>query len=408
MNFVRLFFGAFVIGIISLGGVGSTHAQLLDGLRPDYLTLDAQELSWIDRRFSAAELALLDSTRGSAPPAMPESVEFINSDPIDWADFRGRVVVIQSWTATTSEGRALPRRVERVLEDFDPNDVVGVFVHTPDGADRARDFAERLRLTQPTMVDPQGVFLDEMGMFRKPVISIVDRSGKIRYAGIALVHLEEAVRRLVREPFDPETAKTPKPMIPRNERVIRLPGRDTGNVQPRATFPPTDRPERVDGEDLRGKPLTMPAGEGLEAIRPVAVDGTKVIVVTHFTATNMTPERATQFNRWAVRMGDKLQIIGVIEASTRVAAAWANSNNVQFGLLADSEGSLTKALRLNERDLPYTYIASPDGTVRWQGHVRGVGEGLLTRMISASGLNQTTGDPQTDPMALERWGDVVR
>jgi len=412
MNFVRFFFGAMLIGIISLSGVGSVQAQLLDGLRPDHLRLDTEELSWIDRRFSPAELALLDSTRGAAPPALAESVEFINSDPIDWADFRGRVVVIQSWTATSSEGRALPRRVERVLQDFDPNDVVGVFVHTPEGADGASAFAQRLRLTQPALVDPRGVFLDEMGMFRQPVISIVDRSGKIRYAGIALVHLEDAVRRLVREPFDAEAEK-PKKMTPRDQRVIAVAGRDTGGGEPRASFPPTDRPERVDGEDLRGKPIQTliqaERPEGVVPVRPVVGElSGRVVLVAIFKNQNLTRDQITQFNRWSIRMESSLLTVGIIESPVREANAWANSNNVQFALISDSESILSKKVRLTDRDLPYAYIASPDGTVRWQGPLRGVGEALLTRIISASGLSQVVGDARTDPMALPRWRDSVR
>ncbi|MGP1346462.1 MAG: redoxin domain-containing protein [Phycisphaerales bacterium] len=413
MPHVRNLTGACLASLIALAWGGTAGAQLLDNLKQDSLVLTNQELSWIDQRLTAEERALLDTTRGAAPPAFGENAEFVGTDPIKWEDLRGRVVVIQSWSSATSEGRPLPRRIDRILEQFDPNDVVPIFVHTPEGADTAAAFIERLGATDPIVIDKRGRFLDEMGIFRRPVISVIDRSGAVRYAGLSIATLDEALRKLIAEPFDPE-APAPKPMKPRDERVVAVVGPDTSGLNDRAVgYPRVDKNNAPAGKDMREQELPEfdPTKFGLVQNAPGMDEGPRVTlyVLTH--PTNLSMDLINQYNRWALRQSDTVVILGVIADTDRVTAAWRNTTNIQWGLLSNPEKTLMKDLQITERELPYAYLTSPDGVVRWQGRARDVSQALIDQIARASGVKSDApagGGSGPRAVDLPRWRDIVR
>ncbi|MHC5022291.1 MAG: redoxin domain-containing protein [Planctomycetota bacterium] len=309
---------------------------------------------------------LLDQLVGHAPPAWSGEITWVGGDALDWSGLRGRVVVIQSWTSKTAAGRAIPARASKALADFTPDDVQLIALHTPDGADTAPTFLERRPAAMPVAIDASGAFCDALGVFRKPVNIVIDRQGAVRYAGVKLRTLPDAVGRLVDEPFDAQAA-------PPSPRPVKR--------KPTASFPAI-RGSVGSARDVRGRAAPDFRVQQWLTAEP---DASGKVTIVEFWATWCGPCRKSipHMNELAAEFSDDLVIVGVSKEDTGKIQNFMRSTPMRYYVASDPAGRMSNAVGV--RGIPHAIVMSSDWVVRWQGHPASLNARTLRQIIDADG-----------------------
>lgn len=143
-------------------------------------------------------LAKALESRPQAPEfTQTESREWINSEPLTWADLRGQVVLVDFWTFMCWNCyRSFPwlTSMEERLADEDFS-VIGI--HTPEfdaERDHARiaERAEHFGLHHPIMVDNDHAYWRAMGNRYWPAFYLIDKRGRVRDYFIGETHEGDA------------------------------------------------------------------------------------------------------------------------------------------------------------------------------------------------------------------------
>ncbi|MEO1129877.1 MAG: TlpA family protein disulfide reductase [Planctomycetota bacterium] len=354
-------------------------------LMPARALADPSEQRWMDRRIPADERAALQSTVGFGLPAIPDDLQRFGDE---LPDLQGKVVVLQSWTRKTPAGRAAPGRAQLLLNAFDRDDVQLICLHTPEGADRAADFLERKPAVAPTLVDAVGAYCDELGIWKRPVCIVVDRSGVIRYAGLSFSGLPRAVEKLVaEEPGDAEIA----PLPPRAERESN--DGAAAAAPSGGEFPPITGTVRG-ANDLRGKKGPQVVAQRWLNGQPDLED--KVVMV-EFWATWCGPciKGIPHLNDLHKEFSDHMTIVGVSAEREDTVRTFMNRMPMRYTVASDPQRRMTSAV--GNRGIPHAIVMSPDGIVRWQGHPGTLDAKTVRQIVAASNLGSSAGG------SAKRW-----
>ncbi|MEQ8799124.1 MAG: redoxin family protein [Salinisphaeraceae bacterium] len=155
---------------------------------------------------TAVHAAPADGTdRHSPAPAFTHTArrDWLNSDPLTWADLRGRVVLLDFWTFMCWNCyRSFPwlTGLEEALSDR-PFTVIGV--HTPEfeaEKDRARiqERADHFGLHHPIMIDNDHSYWQAMNNRYWPAYYLIDKQGRLRALYIGETHAGSAQARKIR------------------------------------------------------------------------------------------------------------------------------------------------------------------------------------------------------------------
>jgi peroxiredoxin len=338
---------------------------------------------WLER-LDALDRALLEELVGYAPPEFAAELTWVDAERRTWADLRGRVVVLQSWTSRTTAGRKVPGRVARQLADFARDDVEIILLHTPDGRDTIQTFLDRRPIEQPLVVDPRGAFCDRLGVYKRPVNIVVDRNGVTRYAGLGASGLAPAVAGLVAEAHDPGAAP-PVRAAPET---------------PAAEFPPVTGAidKAIDFRGRRAPDFTV--GEWWTD-RP---DATGKVVILDFWATWCGPCIAAipHMNDLADRFRADVCVVGISrEAASKFDEGMeriGRMHEFRYALAVDSAGTMQQAVGITA--IPHCLVIGRDWTVRWQGHPSRLTAEIVEQIVKAD----AGGAPGVDPRRF-RWTD---
>ncbi len=346
--------------------------------------LSAEEQRWLDRRVPQDERETLDAARGYAPGVPAAGAFWVGGEaPQTFESLRGKVVVVQSWTHANEPGRSALTRTLEILKTIDDPDVKVVALHTPDGAAAAKSYIEKRSLGAPVLVDPDGAFCDALGVYKRPVTLILDRSGAVRYTGVSLGGLRPALQALLLEA--PPAADAPLPPA--------LPARAEGGESQqeaapaaKSAFPPIAG--QVSANDLRGK-KGPPIKVGQWLTSEPSTEG-KVVMV-EFWATWCGPclRSIPHLNKLHDRHREKMVIIGVSDEDAATVRAFMQKTRFNYTVAIDQRRTIINAVK--PRGIPHTIIMSPDGIVRWQGNPLSLEDRTVEQIINASNVGAGSG-----------------
>lgn len=328
---------------------------------------------WLDR-FDRDDRALLEANVGYAPPKLNDDLRWVNHDALQWSDLHGKVVVLQSWTSRNAAGRSVLDRLSEAKSEIDSDRVQFLAVHTPDGADVAEKYLERQPASAAVLIDPAGLFCDELGFYRRPANVIIDRTGAVRYAGIRLRFIPDAVKQLLDEPWDGKATAVsrPKPTI-------------SGDGEfPRCTN------EIRHAKDVRGlKAPPLNPSQWVTA-RP---DAEGKVVVIDFWATwcGWCIHFLPHTNELAAAYPDDVVVVGLSDETPQKFTTGMQKlkqskditvESFHYALALDPQASIKKAAEI--RGIPHMIVLSSDWVVRWQGHPKDLDTQTLGQIVSAN------------------------
>jgi len=366
--------------------------------------LTSAEQRFLDPRIDPDLRTVMNEAIGHRLPALASDLAWHNVDiaPDSWDQFRGKVIVLQSWNHATENGRAAPRRVAALLEKLASPDVRLVALHTPDGAEQVKTFLDRSKLTLAVLVDRTGAFCDDLGIWKTPVTIVIDRAGAVRYPGVSISALPQAVEKLLGEPFD-AAAPAPPPLPARDARdaargapPAAAPTGDGSNAKDASATPEGYPPitGQLPANDLRGRNgPALTVGQWMNG-RP-QTEG-KVVMV-EFWATWCGPcvQNIPHLNELQEKFKDDVVIIGVTDEPNGTVQSFMRKHPFKYTVATDQKRRMASVV--NMRGIPHAIVMSPNGIVRWQGHPAGLKEETLRQIVRAAGR---VGKPQS---SVKRW-----
>lgn len=361
-------------------GVGLSLA----GAAPERKVFEA-EARWLDDRLPEAERNLLAETVGYAFPGFDEYGEdlvWLAHKP-DPEALQGKVLILQSFTTADAQRRGVLRRAENLARRGDEQ-VVFIAVHTPEGASEAERFTSRAGI--PVVLDRTGRFSDDMGFWKTPAATVIDRSGTIRLAGANVLQSNRFIEAIASEESKGEAAK----LLSREDR-----DKKKGDAKPahpgKVEFP--DAPPVSGANDLRGKPA--PQLQVQKYITPQPDTKGKVVMV-EFWATWCGPCIAgiPHLNELQSEFRDDLVIIGVSdEDEGKVNEFRSNRSRPTFGYTVAIDPQRRMMNAVGPRGIPHCIVYSSDGIVRWQGHPARLDKASMQLIVDA---NRSLGSPGGD------------
>ncbi|MFC5138647.1 redoxin family protein [Actinomycetospora rhizophila] len=140
-------------------------------------------------------------------PDLGRAAGWLNSPPLDAADLRGEVVLVEFWTYTCINWLRTLGHVRAWAREYRDQGLVVIGVHTPEfpfeaDADNVRRAVERLGVDHPVALDPGRTLWEAFGNRYWPAFYLADVDGRVRHHRFGEDHLDEtedAIRHLLRD-----------------------------------------------------------------------------------------------------------------------------------------------------------------------------------------------------------------
>lgn len=333
---------------------------------------------WLDR-MAKDDRAFVDENIGYAPPAMPTDLKWVGVEPMSWKELRGKVVVVQSWTSRNAAGRRVPERLEEARKNADSDEAVFIALHTPEGADHVETYLERRPVEGIVAVDGSGAFCDALGFYRRPTNVVIDRNGEVRFAGLRVEYLADAVKALLAETADDTKQPKEHPAPP-----------TTGDT----AFPKTTGAIKY-AKDIRNQ--RAPEFQIAQWVNSEAHVNDRVVVID-FWATWCGPCVAAipHMNELADEYRADVVCIGISDEKPadfqrgmqKLKAKNITLQSFRYHVALDPQKRMSKEIAI--RGIPHVIVMSSDWVVRWQGHPTQLDKGTLEQIIAANkALNES-------------------
>lgn len=321
-------------------------------------------------KLDPADREALQANVGYRVAAPIGQLDWIGGDAIMADDFRGHVTVIQSMSSK-SGGRGLLEKVKKAL----PEGVRMVALHTPESADRA---SAVFAINPPCLiaVDTSGDWCDALGVWKRPVNIVVDKTGAVRYVGLSDAGLRAKLPALLEEFVDDSVVAKPKPSSTPTKT-------ETG---PAPTTWPTFTNAVGSAADMRGQKLPQFIVQKWVTRQP---DPAGRLIAIDFWATWCGPCKAAipHVNQLSNAYGNDVLFVGVSDEKPNdfergMQKSNLKENDFQYALALDPAARMSKFFQI--KGIPHMAILGPDLTVRWQGHPSQLQDADLKALIEAN------------------------
>lgn len=149
---------------------------------------------------------LIAANRAPVAPALAEGT-WINSQPLDSENLRGRVVVVDFWTYNCYNCRNTLPFLKRMDARYRDQGLTIIGVHSPEGnsaknLDRVRKQVRELGLRYPVVTDNNYDSWRAFQIQAWPTIMILDKKGRVRFTHIGegmYAEEEAAIKQLLSE-----------------------------------------------------------------------------------------------------------------------------------------------------------------------------------------------------------------
>jgi cytochrome c biogenesis protein CcmG/thiol:disulfide interchange protein DsbE len=160
------------------------------------LALSPDESKW--REGSPQTRKRLEGLEGAAPPAF-QVKDWTNSKPMELADLKGKVVLIDFWATWCGPCMAAVPHNNEMMEKYGGKGLVIIGVCVKNGADKCAATVKEKGMKYPVVVDADGKTEKAYHVDGYPDYYLIDRAGKLRIADCANASVEEAVQALLAE-----------------------------------------------------------------------------------------------------------------------------------------------------------------------------------------------------------------
>ena len=305
-----------------------------------------------------------------APQPFPENANWIlqgETKTPTWEQFRGNVVVVQSWTNHSGNGRiAIKTVIKAVAQTTSPSEVVLLSIHTPQKNSSAKDYINKKRISHPVLIDSTGEVCNSLGFYKHPTNIVIDRNGAVQHVGLVAKGLTSAIDDLLARQFDSEIkTKTFEPSTKPQEKPAKYPkhSKNTGR-----------------SNNVQGKKAPTFYVEEWAANETDVSDRVRVV---EFWATWCPPCRKSipHLNELANHFGDDVAFVGVTAEDKSKVDAFMKKTPMEYGVAIDSSKKMQSAIRC--RAIPLAMVISSDGIVRWQGNPASLTQGTIQQILNA-------------------------
>lgn len=186
--------GTGAVALLAIIGIASgLNAQLANPAMSGLLsTLERRVLEGVPRVFEG----LVGSARAAVPVHLPDLglapelsgvTQWLNSAALDWAQLRGKVVLVDFWTYDCINCRNSLPYVNQWVQRYAEQGLVVVGVHTPEYPHErivanVRQAIKQLGIRHPVAIDNQYQVWSAFGNQYWPAHYFIDAEGHIRYA----------------------------------------------------------------------------------------------------------------------------------------------------------------------------------------------------------------------------------
>ena len=333
-------------------------------------TLQQTPKEWQDKSLQQIDRDAITEMCTFSPQPFSEKAKWAllgDNEAPSLKDHLGKVIVVQSWTNHSGNGRlAIKTATKAVSSSSNPDDVVLLTIHTPQSTAGAQEYMRKKKIKGPVLIDETGETCNAFGFYKHPTNIVIDRNGAVQYVGLGAKGLISAIDDLLEKPFDPEKEVKPfEPSIKTDERPAKYPkhSKKTGRAN-----------------DVQGKNAPTFYVQEWVANEQNIVDKVRVV---EFWATWCPPCRKSipHLNELAKEFGEDVCFIGVTAESKPVVESFMKKTPMEYGVAIDLSKQMQNAIRC--RAIPLAMVISSDGIVRWQGNPASLTTGVIQQVLSA-------------------------
>ena len=325
--------------------------------------------AWIDPRIDSIERETMSEMISFSPPPIPSGAIWLNTDadtPRGWEAFRGKVVVVQSWTNATPAGRQAFSTVSKMISRLKNNNVVLITIHTPEKMSTAFTYAAKTKTTPPILLDSTGSICNSLGFYKHPTNILIDKNGAVQFVGLRPTGVQKAIKELVRRSYDPD--KKTRAFNP------------TNNTPTVKSSYPTHALNFGRATNMQGKPAPSFFVQSWITPNPQTKDEVRVL---EFWATWCPPciKSIPHINKLANHFRGTVSFVGVSGETKQKVSSFVKKTLMEYGVAVDQSKQMQTAIGCSA--IPLALVISADNTVRWQGNPSKLTEQIIQQVIDA-------------------------